>query len=193
MIAGLRDRKLNWRPTRAALTSAVTGLAILASGCGSSHTPGVAAIGSKTTTDANTGIATVPTLSDEKEALRCMRTHGVPNMPDLIDGRLGFSIDSGINPDSPKFEAAYKLCGDRYLGLSHRSTPAQRALWNEQAEKYSVCMRSHGASNFPDPEQGNGLIDVPTSTYLDTPLVVRAQLACKPLFTGKFAFVVPFR
>ena len=50
---------------------------------------------------------------------RCMRSHGVPNFPDPQfqsgpGGGLGVEIrlnGSGINPNSPAFQAAQKACG----------------------------------------------------------------------------------
>lgn len=125
-----------------------------------------------------------------------MRTHGVPNFPNPIrlNGQLefGFTVSSGVDPDTSQFKAAYQYCGTRYMGLGHRSTPAQRALWHSEAIAYTACMRSHGVRDFPDPEQGNGAIDVPTPTYLDTPNVERGQQACKPLLKN-VVFVVPWR
>jgi hypothetical protein len=53
---------------------------------------------------------------------RCMRAHGVPNFPDPIVGRgpggrgVGMKVGiggpgSGIDPSSPAFQSAQKLCG----------------------------------------------------------------------------------
>ena len=41
---------------------------------------------------------------------RCMRAHGVPNMPDPTSQGLRFSPSSEINPNSPAFVAAQKHC-----------------------------------------------------------------------------------
>jgi hypothetical protein len=119
-----------------------------------------------------------------------MRSHGVPNFPDPINGRFGFTLKSGVNPDTPQFKTAYSYCGTRYLGLSTRSTPAQRAQWNAAAVKYSHCMRSHGLSDFPDPD-GTGAIYLPTANYIDTPLAQRAQQACKFLSNTGYVLVSP--
>lgn len=46
---------------------------------------------------------------------RCMRSHGVPNFPDpTFSGghvTLGFGPSSGIDPQSPAFQAAARKCG----------------------------------------------------------------------------------
>jgi hypothetical protein len=42
---------------------------------------------------------------------RCIRTHGVPNMPDPDSrGHLDIGAGTDVNVDSPKFEAAYQAC-----------------------------------------------------------------------------------
>jgi len=179
---------------RISVASAVTALVIVAAGCGhGTRTAGVASLGNATT-NASSGIAAAPTLADKVAASRCMRAHGVPNFPDpiTINGKkyFGFTVSSGVK-NTPTFQAAYKLCGTKYLGLSHRSTPAQRALWHAEAIRYTACMRSHGVKDFPDPEQGDGAIDVRTATYLQTPDVERGQQACKPLLKS-VVFVVPW-
>jgi hypothetical protein len=51
---------------------------------------------------------------------RCMRTHGVPNFPDPQfpgGGGAGIRLNgSGINPNSPAFQAAQKACGSIFGG-----------------------------------------------------------------------------
>jgi hypothetical protein len=42
---------------------------------------------------------------------RCMRQHGI-NIPDpKPGGGIGVDGDAGVNPDSPKFKAAWRACG----------------------------------------------------------------------------------
>jgi hypothetical protein len=62
-----------------------------------------------------------PPLSASRRAAmlhfsQCMRAHGVTNFPDPAFGsgggaRIGFGPSSGINPQSPAFQAAQKACG----------------------------------------------------------------------------------
>jgi hypothetical protein len=172
-------------------------LALAAAGCGGTSQPPVAAI-------ANRGCggprcvqpATASEAVAASKAARCMRAHGVPNFPDpnslpgVLKGHFGFTAGSGIDPDTPQFEAAYTYCGKRYLHM-HTATPAQRARWNAAAVAYSHCMRAHGVSDFPDPLPGQGAIRLPTSEYENTPKVQRGMQACKSLFGKGFVFVVP--
>lgn len=57
--------------------------------------------------------------------VNCMRTHGVPNLPDpVVDGnsvRITITPGSGVNPKSAQFTSAFKAC--RYL-TSPDSRPA---------------------------------------------------------------------
>ncbi|MEV0403310.1 hypothetical protein [Actinoallomurus sp. NPDC050550] len=41
---------------------------------------------------------------------QCMRKNGVPNFPDPQGGRLLMNAGSGIDPNSPQFQAAQKTC-----------------------------------------------------------------------------------
>ena len=193
MVSGSRQWRSTWRPTRLVMAAPIACVALLAASCGgTSSQPEVASIGS--TNSAGVQRLRPASTSEAAAALaaaRCMRTHGMPNFPDPINGYFGFSVGSGINPSSPQFKAAYQYCGTRYLSLGHRSTPAQRAQWNARAVKFSRCMRSHGASDFPDPD-GQGAINLPTASYRNTPKVQRAEGACKSLFVGQgFVLVVP--
>lgn len=118
-----------------------------------------------------------------------MRSHGVPNFPDPYMGHFGYSLDSGVHPNSPQFKAAMNYCESRYIPFP-KVSPAEKARRNAAALKYSVCMRAHGVRDFPDPD-GTGAINFPTGDYYRTPKVLRGEGSCKSLFTGQFVFVSP--
>jgi hypothetical protein len=45
---------------------------------------------------------------------RCVRAHGVPNMPDPDRrGHLDIGPGSGVDVSSPRFQAAYQVCKSR--------------------------------------------------------------------------------
>jgi hypothetical protein len=81
-----------------------------------------------------------------------MRSHGVPNFPDptATGGIPPISASSGINTDSPAFEAAQSAC--RQLGPDG-NPPSGEAQATSEARwlKIAECMRRHGVPNFPDP------------------------------------------
>jgi hypothetical protein len=82
---------------------------------------------------------------------KCMRAHGVPNFPDPgSGGGIQISPGSGLNPQSPAFQAARKACGKLLPGGGpgpRKATKAQFAA----ALAFARCMRSHGLPHFPDP------------------------------------------
>ncbi len=97
-------------------------------------------------------------MGGRKAALKfskCMRANGVANFPDPgSGGSLQFGSGSGIDPRSAQFQAAMQKCrGD--LPTPH-FTPAQLAAPKAAALRFSQCMRSHGVTNFPDPQFGSG-------------------------------------
>ncbi|HUA50425.1 MAG TPA: hypothetical protein VMA77_34660 [Solirubrobacteraceae bacterium] len=61
---------------------------------------------------------------------RCMRSHGVPNFPDPKfrsgpNGGVGIQLGgSGIDPNSPAFQAAQKDCGSIFGGATLAAQPA---------------------------------------------------------------------
>ena len=82
---------------------------------------------------------------------KCMRSHGVPNFPDPgTAGGIQISPGSGLDPQSPAFQAARNACGKLLPGGGpglRKPTKAQFAA----ALAFARCMRSHGLPNFPDP------------------------------------------
>jgi hypothetical protein len=83
-----------------------------------------------------------------------MRQHGVTNFPDPGSGG-GISVSggpgSGLDPNSPTFQAAQKAC----QGLLPKPSSQQIKQAQQNALKFSQCMRSHGVPNFPDPDFSN--------------------------------------
>src|SRR5207302_1095530 len=81
---------------------------------------GVASLGSTTTTKASGNASNGgPAKFNPDDALKlsqCMRTHGVPNFPDptVTAGRATIELHggpgSGLDPQSPQFQAAQSAC-----------------------------------------------------------------------------------
>jgi hypothetical protein len=157
------------------LAAALVGLGVLATACGGAPTPGVASLGNTSTTGPSTA-QSGSSASVENALLaytHCMRTHGVPNMPEpTIDAsgmHLSATIGSGFDPNTPQFAAANKQCMHlvpRRGGVPPASTitPADQADYL----KATACMRSHGIPNFPDPVFSNNTVTFSTSTSIDT-------------------------
>lgn len=139
---------------------AVVCVAVLASACGGPATPGVANLsGHPSDTSGTSGSGTSGSGSTQQDAVKfakCMRSHGVKNYPEPKAGTTGgvrIGAGSGINPTSPTFQAAQRAC----QSFLPKPTPARVKAAEQNALKFSKCMRSHGVTNFPDPQfSGSG-------------------------------------
>ena len=84
-----------------------------------------------------------------------MQSHGIKNFPEPnSSGQLTVTPGESL-PDfnSPQFHAAAKACVSLHpAGVA----PAQRAQQLDKDIAYAKCMRSHGVTNFPDPDPSTG-------------------------------------
>jgi hypothetical protein len=116
----------------------------------------------------------------------CMRAHGVPNFPDpSANGSISISSSTGVNPQSAQVQKAQDICG-KLLSLGNVApSPAEQAQALANALKFSQCMRSHGVTNFPDPQSSGGGahigIRISANSGLDpsSPIFQAAQKACQ--------------
>jgi hypothetical protein len=117
---------------------------------------------------------------------QCMRAHGVADFPDPnAQGQIAISggPDSDLSPNNPTFEKAQNACQSKMPTPS----PAQQAQALKSALEMSQCMRSHGITDFPDPQSGPGgrismKINGSPSSDLNPndPAFQRAQKICMP-------------
>jgi|HubBroStandDraft_6_1064221.scaffolds.fasta_scaffold34967_5 hypothetical protein len=135
----MNQPQARWSVSLAAIS--VLSLGVAACGGKSSHGPGVASLGGTTTT-APSGLARALDYS------QCMRTHGVTNFPD--PRTAGPGAKDAVDSNSPAFHAAETAC-QQYREPERTTTPAQRAQLEADLLAFARCMRSHGVSNFPDP------------------------------------------
>jgi hypothetical protein len=142
--------------------AALLSLALLTGCGGSSSSPGVAHVGTTSSPSASGGSGGGTPESNETSAAaqqkmvkfaQCMRTHGEPEFPEPTEGHIQIHSQNGHgpNPESSQFQAAEKACS-KYAPSRVAPSPAQQAKVQEQALKFSACMRSHGVPNFPDPK-----------------------------------------
>ena len=147
--------------------AAPLGVVLVLAGCGgSSSSPGVAHIGTTSSTSPSGGSAggtpesNQPSAANQQKMVKfaqCMRTHGEPEFPEPTEGRIEIHSQNGHgpNPESSQFQAAEKACS-KYAPSKIAPSPAQQAKMQEQALKFSACMRTHGVPNFPDPKFSSG-------------------------------------
>jgi hypothetical protein len=130
-------------------------IVVLISACGSS-----APAGTSTGSSANNNNTTANARKAVKFA-KCMRSNGVNDFPD--PGASGsFTIDgvvngSSLDPNSPAFRQAISACKDLepagFTGSKRSPQQTQAAL------KFAQCIRENGVKDFPDPANGQPLVD----------------------------------
>jgi hypothetical protein len=191
-------------PSRLAFASSAVllAVAVLASACGGkSAAPGVASLttGGTTTTTPAAGGGTPPSspsfgssgnttlqmkMQGGAQFASCMRKNGVANFPDpSSSGAVTIGPSSGIDPRSPKFQAAQAKCR-KLLPNGGQPTPAQIAKAQQGALDFSKCMRAHGITDFPDPtfSTGGGIqmkIQAKGGLNPNDPRFQAAQKACR--------------
>jgi hypothetical protein len=124
----------------------------LISGCGSSA-PAQTGIGGGNNTAAN--------AQKGVKFAECVRSNGVSEFPD--PGASGkFTIDgivngSSLDPSTPAFKQAISACKDLEPAgfMGSKRSPQQM----DAALKFAQCIRENGVSDFPDPVNGQPLVD----------------------------------
>lgn len=107
------------------------------------------------------GTANAKVREKAVEFAECMRDHGVSRFPDPdASGQLtmdSVANGSSVDTSTPTFDKALQACKDLqpsgFTGRK-RSTQTQKA-----ALKFAQCVREHGVKDFPDPSEGDPLVD----------------------------------
>ena len=134
--------------------AALAMLALIGTGC--SNAPAESDTGSS-------GGKRTPTARERAAKFsECMRDHGVSRFPDpdasgalTIDGVLN---GSSLDPSTPAWKTAIATCKDLqppgFTGEGRRSAAKQEA-----ALEFAQCIRDNGVTDFPDPINGEPLVD----------------------------------
>jgi hypothetical protein len=147
------------RPATALAAIAVTAAAVFGAGCGSKQ---ASPSGAADTPSARSGDSPSPggattQLTAQEKAVKfaeCMRANGVPHFPDP-DAKGEF--DFGVDVSRDVFVGAVRACKALQPpgSLSARRTPKQQAA----TLRFAQCVRDHGVKDFPDPVNGEPVID----------------------------------
>ncbi len=134
---------------------ALIAIVALISACGSGAP---AASGSASSSGANN---TAAHADQAVKFAKCMRRNGVSQFPDpsgsgkiTIDGIVN---GSSLDPNSPAFEQAISACKNlEPAGFTGgKRSPGQQSA----ALKFAQCIRKNGVNDFPDPVNGQPLVD----------------------------------
>jgi hypothetical protein len=130
-------------------------MAVLVGACGSSA-PASSGTGSSNGTNN-------PAANAQKAVkfAECMRSNGVSGFPDP-SASGSFTIDgvvngSSLDPNTPAFKQALIACRDLepagFTGSTRSAEQTQAAL------EFAKCIRANGVKDFPDPANGQPLVD----------------------------------
>jgi hypothetical protein len=143
-------------------------VAALLAGCGSAAPAGTTSSTSATAQEKGVKFA------------QCMRAHGVPHFPDPDPkGEFAFGVD--VSPEV--FTRAADACKDLEPpgALSGKRDPKQQS----DALRFAECVRENGVKDFPDPVNGEPLIDttkIPSSNRPGGMTILNAATEkCGPL------------
>jgi hypothetical protein len=124
-------------------------VAVTAAACGSDPPPETAATATST--------ATAKKATEQDKAVKfseCIREHGVPHFPDPdAKGDYVFGID--VSPTVWRKAVAACKALEPPGALSGKRSPKQQS----DALRFAACVREHGVKDFPDPVNGDPLID----------------------------------
>lgn len=153
------------------LIAAIT-IGLIAAGCGTSSATG------------NSTSRTVAAL----EFVKCMRGHGVPDLPDpgtSISGPYNsvgsIEIPATIDTQSPAFQAAQNAChGLLSAVLFSRGKPTVTASVKTAIIAHAQCMRTHGIPDYPDPTfpDSGGIAITDAGTNPQAPAYQHAASVC---------------
>jgi hypothetical protein len=155
-------RRTLWPP--AALGLAVI-LVVITAGCGGGQsgsgttTAGTTDTSCGNTTAAHTGTATqATTITAREKAVKfseCLRANGVSDFPD--PNASGDFPSYGVSVTATVWTKAVAACKALQPPgtLSAKLTPAQESA----ALEFAQCIREHGVPDFPDPVNGQPLVD----------------------------------
>jgi hypothetical protein len=149
------------RKRRSLVALVLVGLiALIGAGCGSNTATGTASSGSNTGSGAGSASASSggnPQATEREKAVRfaeCVRAHGVPHFPDPdATGNFNFGVDVSAATFTAAVNACKALQPPGTLS-AHRSPKQQSA-----ALRFAQCVRANGVPDFPDPVNGQPLID----------------------------------
>ncbi|MHB8242764.1 MAG: hypothetical protein ACYDHN_12350 [Solirubrobacteraceae bacterium] len=133
---------------------ALIAIVVLVSACGSSAPAG-------TSTESSSANNATAIAQKAVKFAECMRSNGVSEFPD--PGPSGsFTIDgvvngSSLDPNAPAFKHAISACRD--LEPAGFTGSKRSALQMQAALTFAQCIRANGVKDFPDPANGQPLVD----------------------------------
>jgi hypothetical protein len=143
-------------------------IALIGAGCGSNAATGTASSGGNTESGARSGSpsdgANGQAATEQEKAVKfaqCMRRNGVSQFPDP-GASGGFTIDqvangSSLDTSAPAFTQAFSAC--KRLEPAGFTGGMRSSAQQSAALRFAQCIRDNGVKDFPDPINGQPLVD----------------------------------
>ena len=174
------------RPRLAAGGLVISALGVAACGSGTASPPVAHATGHTTTS---------PRANALLLATRCLRQHGLPNLPDPIvvssgpaRGQMALDKPALLAYPSSVVNQAVDACRTalEQAGMPSGADQAPSTHEIQDLLAFARCVRSHGISNFPDPNsQGNfNLAGTGVNSHQLSPAELAAARTCLPAAHG---------
>jgi hypothetical protein len=168
------------RGTLAALTM-IALLSVISAGC--SNAPA--------STGSGGGGTNAATQEQAMKFAQCMRDNGVSEFPDPgASGALtidGIANGSSLDTNSAAFEQALGACKD--LEPEGFTGGRRSAEQQEAALKFAQCIRDNGVKDFPDPVNGEPLVDtnrIPSAAGKGGMSILNAAMKkCGAIYSGE--------
>lgn len=139
---------------------AIAAVSLLAAGCGGGGSPGVASVTSSTAPSVSGSSSTTSSAEALLRAGRCLRQHGIPNLPDPTIATSGPAkgyavLNKQILQATPNSVVSQAMAACRASLEQARIYSGQTSTNTAQEVQYLLafarCVRNHGVANFPDP------------------------------------------
>jgi hypothetical protein len=135
--------------------AALAMVALIGAGCsnGSAGSGGTATVGDTGTTG-GTGTTTLTARDKAVKFAECIRGHGVSDFP---DPNADNDFDYGVSVSAAVWQKAVAACKDLQPPgtLSSKRTPKQQSA----GLRFAQCIRGNGVKDFPDPVNGEPVIN----------------------------------
>ncbi len=133
-------------------------ISVISAGCGS-DAPSDTGDASSSGTASNSGTGAGKKLTARDKAVKfaeCIRAHGVSDFP---DPNAKNQFEYGVSVSPAVWKQATTACKDLQPPgtLSGKRTPKQQSA----SLRFAQCMRDNGVKDFPDPVNGEPLVDTP--------------------------------
>jgi hypothetical protein len=157
-----------------AALAVVAMVAVISAGCGGTGSSDGASTTAPPSTTAPAGTTTTAASAVDKDATArekavkfaaCMRENGYPDFPD--PKASGEFASFGISVSPEVWTKALRACKELQPpgSFSAHLSPTQLSA----ARKFAQCIREHGVKDFPDPVNGEPIVDTTKIPSTDTP------------------------